>query len=94
MANDPPDIHTYVVPGISSDHCKRAMEEHAGQLGDATVDVDAKSVTVTQQDLLPHPGFTADCRFDPHTTSGDEANDTTSSRAITTDLLPRPWPTR
>jgi copper chaperone len=41
---------TYAVPGISCDHCKRAIEgEVAGVTGvdGVTVDVDAKTVSVT-----------------------------------------------
>jgi copper chaperone len=41
---------TYAVPGISCDHCKRAIEHEVGQLSTVDrveVDVDAKTVDVT-----------------------------------------------
>ena len=40
---------TYKVPGISCEHCKRAIEDHVGPVADVesvTVDVDAKTVSV------------------------------------------------
>jgi copper chaperone CopZ len=43
-------IHTYSVPGISCDHCKRAIEAEVTGVVDVMsvdVDVDAKLVTVT-----------------------------------------------
>jgi copper ion binding protein len=43
-------IRTYSVPGISCDHCKRAIESEVGAVGgvDAVdVDIDGKVVTVT-----------------------------------------------
>lgn len=42
-------LHTYSVPDISCDHCKRAIEGSVGPLSGVErvdVDVDAKSVTV------------------------------------------------
>ncbi len=41
--------HTYSVPGISCDHCKRAIEgevSSVAQVESVDVDVDAKFVTV------------------------------------------------
>ena len=41
--------HTYSVPGISCDHCKRAIEGEVSAVVDVVsvdVDVDAKRVTV------------------------------------------------
>ena len=41
---------TYTVPDISCDHCKRAIEDHVTPLGGVetvTVDIEAKTVTVT-----------------------------------------------
>ena len=45
--------HRYSVPGISCDHCKRAIEAEVTTVPGVTgveVDVDAKSVTVTGGD--------------------------------------------
>ena len=45
--------HTYSVPGISCDHCKRAIEgevSSVGQVESVEVDVDAKVVTVVGGD--------------------------------------------
>ena len=42
--------HTYTVPDISCDHCKRAIEDHVTPLDGiaaVTVDIEAKTVTVT-----------------------------------------------
>lgn len=47
------DTLTYSVPGISCDHCKRAIEEKVSPLSgvaDVQVDVDAKTVAVTGGD--------------------------------------------
>lgn len=47
------DTRTYTVPDISCDHCKRAIEDHVGPVAGVeivTVDVDAKTVTVTGGD--------------------------------------------
>ena len=47
------DTRTYTVPDISCDHCKRAIEDHVSPLdgvATVTVDVDAKTVTVTGGD--------------------------------------------
>lgn len=47
------DTRTYAVPGISCDHCKRAIEDHVGPLEGVktvAVDVDAKIVTVSGGD--------------------------------------------
>ncbi len=44
---------TYTVPGISCDHCKRAIETEVSTVADVAsveVDVDAKLVTVTGGD--------------------------------------------
>ena len=44
------DSRTYTVPDISCDHCKRAIEDHLSPLDGVetvTVDIDAKTVTVT-----------------------------------------------
>jgi copper chaperone CopZ len=44
---------TYSVPGISCDHCKRAIEAEVSNVADVAaveVDVDAKLVTVTGGD--------------------------------------------
>ena len=44
---------TYTVPDISCDHCKRAIEDHVTPLDGVetvTVDIDAKTVTVTGGD--------------------------------------------
>ena len=44
------DTRTYTVPDISCDHCKRAIEDHVTPLDGVetvTVDIDAKTVTVT-----------------------------------------------
>jgi len=44
---------TYSVPGISCDHCKRAIEAEVSTVADVAsveVDVDAKLVTVTGGD--------------------------------------------
>jgi copper chaperone len=41
--------HTYSVPGISCDHCKRAIEGEVSNVADVAsvdVDVDARRVTV------------------------------------------------
>ena len=41
--------HTYSVPGISCDHCRRAIEHEVTAVADVTgvdVDVEAKLVTV------------------------------------------------
>ena len=45
--------HTYSVPGISCDHCKRAIESEVSTVADVVsvdVDVDAKRVTVVGGD--------------------------------------------
>jgi len=45
--------HTYSVPGISCDHCKRAIESEVSGVAaveSVDVDVDAKLVTVTGGD--------------------------------------------
>ena len=45
--------HTYSVPGISCDHCKRAIEGEVTGVADVVsvdVDVEAKQVTVTGGD--------------------------------------------
>ena len=45
--------HTYSVPGISCDHCKRAIESEVASVADVAtvdVDVDAKQVTVVGGD--------------------------------------------
>jgi len=47
------DTRTYTVPDISCDHCKRAIEDHVIPLDGVetvTVDIDAKTVTVTGGD--------------------------------------------
>ena len=47
------DTHTYTVPDISCDHCKRAIEDHVSPLAGVEtvdVDVDTKIVTVTGGD--------------------------------------------
>lgn len=42
------DTRTYTVPGISCDHCKRAIEGHVAPLtGVATVAVDVQDKTVS-----------------------------------------------
>ena len=44
------DTHTYNVPDISCDHCKRAIEDRVSPLtgvDTVTVDIDNKKVTVT-----------------------------------------------
>jgi len=46
-------IHTYSVPGISCDHCKRAIEGEVTGVADVVsvdVDIEAKQVTVTGGD--------------------------------------------
>lgn len=50
MDNVPSAVHTYLVPDISCDHCKRTIENHVGPLAEVEavlVDVDTKTVTVT-----------------------------------------------
>ena len=45
--------HTYSVPGISCDHCKRAIESEVSTVADVVsvdVDIDAKLVTVVGGD--------------------------------------------
>jgi copper chaperone CopZ len=45
--------HTYSVPDISCDHCKRAIEGEVSTVADVTsvdVDIDAKTVVVTGGD--------------------------------------------
>ena len=45
--------HTYSVPGISCDHCKRSIESEVSTVADVVsvdVDVDAKLVTVVGGD--------------------------------------------
>lgn len=47
------EARVYTVPGISCDHCKRAIEERVGPLEaveTVTVDVDARTVIVTGGD--------------------------------------------
>ena len=47
------DTHTYNVPDISCDHCKRSIEDHVTPLSGVdtvTVDLDNKNVTVTGGD--------------------------------------------
>jgi copper chaperone len=42
-------LRTYLVPGITCEHCKTAIEGHVSPLGDVEevqVDIDAKTVTV------------------------------------------------
>ena len=51
--NQPTARHTYTVPGISCDHCKRAIETEVSgvaAVGSVEVDVDAKLVTVVGGD--------------------------------------------
>ena len=46
-------IHTYSVPGISCDHCKRAIEGEVSAVASVdsvTVDIEAKLVTVVGGD--------------------------------------------
>ena len=47
------DTRTYTVPDISCDHCRRAIENHVSPLDGVetvSVDIDAKTVTVTGGD--------------------------------------------
>jgi len=50
-----PEPHVYVVPEISCDHCKSAIEERVAPVEgvqSVVVDVDAKQVTVTGGDAV------------------------------------------
>jgi len=47
------DTHTYSVPGISCDHCRRAIEDQVSPLAGVTtvaVDIEAKTVAVSGGD--------------------------------------------
>jgi copper chaperone len=60
------DTHTYNVPDISCDHCKRSIEDHVAPLTDVatvTVDIDNKTVTVTGGDPTEIEGAIADAGY-------------------------------
>jgi copper chaperone CopZ len=59
--------HTYSVPGISCDHCKRAIETEVSGVAaveSVAVDVDAKVVTVTGGDDVAVRAAIADAGYD------------------------------
>lgn len=60
------DTRTYSVPGISCDHCKRAIEAEVAPLPDVEVvevDVDAKTVTVNGGDSTAIEAAIADAGY-------------------------------
>ena len=57
---------TYTVPGISCDHCRRAIEDHVTPLDDVdtvAVDVDDKTVAITGGDPTSIEAAIADAGY-------------------------------